>query len=573
MESLRYPIQYNRLKTRVVRIGKIRIGGDHPVCIQSMLTSATNKPSDCISEIKSLNNANCELIRLAIPSQKDLDAIPEIKRLMKEEGIEIPLVADIHFSPKLALEACEFFEKIRINPGNYSDSPKNAKNKHNELDFKDGYLKLKESIHPLTFNLKKYKRALRIGVNQGSLSRRMMERYGDSPRGMVQSALELISLLEEQDFDQIVVSLKSSNPIVVQKAYRLLIQSQSRENTVALHLGVTEAGNGIMGRIKSLAGIVPLLMDGIGDTIRVSLTEPGANEIDFAREILGALPKSGNSATQTRTFWQRPLNHQRVDNQSVQLLKHKIGGAAQLKIGRLEKTAFPETDVPFESDFIYRKNKNKVFLEDQSMPVCLLNADNQIVPNETTPANSTVLIPNDNSLFLSREYYKTIGDNKSIPVGMVYPLSSGENKFSAEIKMAAVLSEGLLDYLLIPDGIRTDQLEKMLLLLQATRSRLFVTDYIICPSCGRTLFDIESTAAKIKKQTHHLKGIKIGIMGCIVNGPGEMADADFGYVGAGTGKVDLFYGEKIFCKGIAEENAVEELIKLIKEKGMWVPQV
>ncbi|MCP4753203.1 MAG: (E)-4-hydroxy-3-methylbut-2-enyl-diphosphate synthase [Proteobacteria bacterium] len=545
------------------------MGGENPIRIQSMLTSATQEVSSCLSEIRSLEAVDCELIRLAIPSRKDLDSVPQIRRLMREEGIRIPLVADIHFSPRLAVEACELFEKIRINPGNYTDSPKTKSSRETESQnrFAEGREKLKGAILPLARQLKKHKRALRIGVNQGSLSTRMMERFGDSPVGMVQSALEMIELFEEQGINQLVVSLKSSNPVVVQKAYRLLVEKQAKNNAVALHLGVTEAGNGAMARIKSLVGIGALLIDGIGDTIRISLTEPCANEVAFAEKLLSSIFPREEVEESVGSAWLRPINHQRVDNRPLDLGHVKIGGATGLKIGRLEDTPLPEIDIPFETDFTFREDGNGLFLGNQTQPVYRLVYDDPKAYGTGLRGFSALMVETPDPLVTLRGYYKrTDAERRSVPVGMVYPK---EDLLYEEIQMAAILSEGLLDFLSIPGTINSERLTRLLYLLQATRAKIVATDYIACPSCGRTLFDLESTTERIKKHTRHLKGLKIGIMGCIVNGPGEMADADFGYVGSGTGKIDLYFGQSKVCRGIDEKDAVERLVELIKEKGMW----
>ncbi|MCP4294928.1 MAG: flavodoxin-dependent (E)-4-hydroxy-3-methylbut-2-enyl-diphosphate synthase, partial [Proteobacteria bacterium] len=289
MTTLNYPLNYKRQKTRVVNIGKLSLGGENPILIQSMLASSTTDVKSCLNEIERLHSEGCKLIRLAIPSHKDLNAIPQLRTQLNERGLDINLVADIHYLPNLALDACEIFEKIRINPGNYCDSPKNSKKSILGAPFEEGYQQLKEALLPLVKALKIRKRALRIGVNQGSLSTRMIERFGDSPMGMVQSALETAKILEDFDYRNFVISLKSSNPIVVQKAYRLLLEEQTSDIKIPLHLGVTEAGSGSMARIKSEAGIGSLLFDGIGDTIRVSLTEPSENEVIFARKIIQQL--------------------------------------------------------------------------------------------------------------------------------------------------------------------------------------------------------------------------------------------------------------------------------------------
>jgi len=564
MELIDYPLGYQRHKTRVVHIGNTAIGGKNPICIQSMLTSATTKIADCLQEIRALNNVGCNLVRLAIPSRKDLDAVPEIKRLLNEEGTTLPLIADIHYSPQLAIDACELFEKIRINPGNYSDRPKSSDYKTDGDYFADGHLKLKEAIQPLAKNLKKYKRALRIGVNQGSLSTRMMEKFGDSPLGMVQSALEMVELLEELGFFQIVVSLKSSNPITVQKAFRLLVAKGPKSDAVALHLGVTEAGNDIMGRIKSLVGIGSLLVDGIGDTIRVSLTEAASNEVVFAQKLLSAVQRA-KYGSENDGNWQRRLDHLRISNKTYKLGDLVIGNGSPLRIGQKLKSSLPKTEIPLETDFTYEGENDELAIAKNRLAVLRELNFHQL--EKSAEVGSVQLVDSPHPLQLLRMYYKQFSKNqKSHPVGIIYPIKTD---LAGEVQIGAILSEGLIDFLLIPEGIEARELTRLLNLLQAARSRILTTEYITCPSCARTLFDIESAVAKIKKRTHHLKGVKIGVMGCIVNGPGEMADADFGYVGSGNGKIDLYFGQTKVQKGIDEADAVERLIELIKEKGRW----
>ncbi len=567
MTSLNYPLQYRRLKTREVTIGHVKIGADNPICIQSMLTSSTQNIQSCLDEIKSLVAVDCQLIRLTIPSRKDLDAAYKLREVLREEGIDVPLVADIHFSPVLAVDACEVFEKIRINPGNFSDKPKQAKISQSSDSFEEGYERLREEIKPLVKNLKYYNRALRIGVNQGSLSTRMMEQYGDTPLGMVNSALEMVELFEEQGVDQLVVSLKSSNPVVVQKAYRLLAKTMPEENAVPLHLGVTEAGNELMGRIKSLAGIGVLLIDGIGDTIRVSLTEPSANEIQFAREFLSSIELCRiEEETAPEAPWQRPLNHQRVENGRAVFSECNVGGGTPLKLGGPAENDYPDVDIPFQLDFRVSDEGNHSHPVGESKPFLKL-AGNLESAHQKQPENcSALLIDCQTSLHALRGFYHQFMGQCSVPVGLELPPTYD---YSTDVQLAGILSEGLLDFVILPNGIESLTLQRFLLLLQATRSRILVPDYIICPSCGRTLYDIQNTAAKIKEKTSHLKGVKIGIMGCIVNGPGEMADADFGYVGSGPGKIDLYFGQKRVCRGVDESEAVDRLIALMKEKGYW----
>ena len=566
MELLSYPLSYNRVKTREVRIGGLSIGGDHPIYVQSMLTSSTQDVPACLEEIKSLLQVGCRLIRLTVPSKKDLDAVPELRRVLKEEGLDVLLVADIHFSPTLAVEACELFEKVRINPGNFSDRPKNSTGAIDKQEFEEGYARLKEAIRPLAEALKKYGRALRIGVNQGSLSTRMMERYGDSPIGMVQSALEMAELFEEQGLDQLVVSLKSSNPIVVQKAYRLLVDSQRDREVIPMHLGVTEAGDGIMGRIKSLAGIGPLLMDGIGDTIRVSLTEESANEILFANRLLPFILQRNKQAESGQEIWQRPITHQRIQSKTAETGKLQLGGGSPFKIGEPDNFNIPQADIQLESDFKYQESEQGKEVRMDSLKLLKVNSLKTLNSASLDSQYSALILTSKNPTYLLRKYHKNANGKPSKPVGYQVPSKPDYNLLT---QLAAVLSEGLLDFLLLPEEIESDDLLSVLYLLQATRMKILVADYIACPSCGRTLFDIQSTTARIKEKTSHLKGIKIGIMGCIVNGPGEMADADFGYVGSGTGKIDLYFGQERVRRGIKEIEAVDKLIELIKEKGFW----
>ena len=571
MESIKYPLGYGRSLSRIVKIGDLKLGGGFPIRIQSMLSSPTSDVTGCFNEIRALDKAGCEMIRLTVPSRRDLAAVPDIRRLMREEGIVRPLIADVHFSPQLAVDACEFFEKVRINPGNYSDRPKSAAGKQERSNFEEGYEKLRDAIVPLVRNLKKYHRALRIGVNHGSLSSRMIEQYGDSPSGMVASALEMIELFESQGFDQLVVSLKSSNPIIVQKAYRLLVEQNTAAIPIALHLGETEAGNDMMGRIKSLVGIGVLLADGLGDTIRVSLTEPGPNEIEFAKTLIQSIFDSSLVASVDKGDWERPLNHRGVINRQSKADGLILGGQSGLKIGQAESSRLPDCEFKFESDFVYRISNEDIYINGQPQPLYIITDDSigDLIPEDSSQCVA-VLDQSRVPLHRLRTIYHKIKTGRAgLPIGLMVPVTPEKENLFQEIQLAGVLSEGLVDFLLVPEKISSTALTRLLCLLQATRARMITTDYIICPSCGRTLFDIEKTAAEIKRHTDHLKGLKIGVMGCIVNGPGEMADADFGYVGSGKGKVDLYFGQTRVRRGIEESEAVEKLIELIKEKGQW----
>ncbi|MDH5560779.1 MAG: (E)-4-hydroxy-3-methylbut-2-enyl-diphosphate synthase [Deltaproteobacteria bacterium] len=569
--ALRYRLGYQRLKTREVAIGGLLIGGNHPLLIQSMLSTPINQEINALKEIKKLAESGCGLIRIALLSSSELDFLPKLRKWMVEEGLNIPLCADIHFSPRLALEACEFFEKIRINPGNYTDRPKNTRESiHPEL-YDQGHQELKQAVILLAKKLKKHQRALRIGVNQGSLSTRMMERYGDTPLGMVNSALEMIQLFEEEGFFSLVVSLKSSNPLIVQKAYRLLAQSYQNGPAPALHLGVTEAGQGQIGRVKSLSGIATLLLDGIGDTIRVSLTEASYKEIDFAKKLLGQLNLSAKKQVKVPGYFERPLSHQRVKNSRLETGNLILGDAGALKIATCEDRSPPFVETEYACDFKYLIKNGNILIYDQTRPLLVVSDETAIKDfSQVFALYPAILFKTRDPMLRLRQWYHELDGKTSPPVGVFYPEGLNDEDLGLDASLAGALSEGLIDFLLIHSDISPVRLENLLLLLQATRSRIITADFIACPSCGRTLFDIEKATEKIKDATAHLKGVKIGIMGCVVNGPGEMADADFGYVGSGSGRIDLYLGQERVKRGLMENEAVDALVTLIKKEGKWI---
>ncbi len=559
MEFLAYPTTSRRSLTRQVEIGNLKIGGHHPILIQSMLVCPVTNLDRAFNEITALARVGCPLIRVTTPSLKEIEATARLKTRMAEEGLNIPLVADIHFNAALAPQAAEVFEKVRINPGNFADRPKNSGSQANLTDsaFRAGKEEFKEKLTPLLEVLKKKKRALRIGVNHGSLSERMILRYGDSPLGMVESALEAIQLCEEQGFYQIVVSLKSSNPLVAQQAYRLLDARQQEGKKYPLHLGVTEAGDGEMARVKSLIGIGGLLRDGIGDTIRVSLAEDSVNEIPFAQQILSAVSGQAPKTTKPTTPIRRPLGSYRYGSQQARFGTLALGPPNPVRIG-LEEGAF----MPFKPDFFYQETKDSLSISGQFIP--LYNNLEQIPHGHLSQPFALSSPP---PLFAFRRF---LAERAAAlpPLGLLLPCLKGE--LSLETDLSLLLSEGYFDLLFLSKNQPSSSIQRLQLFLQATRIQSFQADYIACPSCGRTLFDLQATTAKIKAKTSHLKGIKIGIMGCIVNGPGEMADAHFGYVGSGPGKIDLYFGQERVKRGLEEDQAVEALVALIKEKGAWV---
>ena len=557
-----YPLGLAKGPCRKVWVGSVALGGGEPPVLQSMITASAVQLAQAVAQIQELDQVGCQLIRLSIPSKKELDAIPALRLELERLGINRPLVADVHFSPALAILSCQWFEKVRINPGNFSDSPKNSGSAPiDPAAFEAGRLRQKEALAPLAQELLKYDRAVRVGVNQGSLSERMMNRYGDSPLGMVHSALETVDLLEELGVQKIVISLKSSNPLVVQKAYRLLAQLRAPKEPLPLHLGVTEAGDGVMGRAKSLAGVGPLLYDGLGETLRVSLTEPCKNEIAYGRTLLDSLAVRETLAPEKPKRWFRELDHRRVHNQTgvgLTGLELPLGqGAPVLLLGLRPAVEYSGLETNGWLEF---KEGKLVGFEGTVWP--------QITdPAQVLPPAPGLVLDLEQPLLPLRELYSRLGQAPA-PLGLWVKPHHLHSPL-AQTELAALLGEGLVDFLLLDSGLSLEDQLWVTHLLQATRTRISLTDYIACPSCSRTLFDLESTTARIKAKTGHLKGLKLGIMGCIVNGPGEMADADFGYVGSGPGKVDLYRGQERVERNLPEAQAVEALLELIQKSGSW----
>ena len=488
---------FQRRKTREVRIGNVVIGGERPIAVQSMTNTDTNDTEASVAQIERIDRAGGKIVRLTAQGTREGENLQNIVRRLREEGFDTAIVADIHFVPEAAAIAAKYVDKVRINPGNY-------RTEHGELEH-------------LIEQCRRRGVALRIGVNHGSLAKRIFDRYGDTPEGMVASAMEFLRVCQAHDFDQVVVSMKSSNTRVMVAAYRMLVEAMEREGMeYPIHLGVTEAGNGIEGRIKSAVGIGALLADGIGDTIRVSLTEAPENEIPVARLLVDH-------------FRERPGKF---------VVQHPE---------RYSPTAFRRRSHVAEPVVHSEPHDEFRILEAVSgNPTAELRA--AILNLENTESTTPVLI--------KRRY-----DDTSLE--------------TLAVKAAADLGPLLLDGL--ADGIWVDapafddaQIRDIeLMILQAARVRFSHTEYIACPSCGRTLYDIERTLAEIKAKTSHLKNLRIGVMGCIVNGPGEMADADYGYVGAGPRRITLYKGREVIVRNIPQEEALDRLIELIKAHGDW----
>lgn len=633
---------YKRLITREVKIGDVPMGAHHPIRVQSMTTTDTMDTLATVEQSIRMIEAGCEYVRITAPSINEAKNLENIKKELRVRGYHTPLVADIHFTPNAAEMAARIVEKVRVNPGNYAD-----KKKFENIDYTDsGYEaeldRIRQRFTPLVKICKEYGTAMRIGTNHGSLSDRIMSRYGDTPLGMVESALEFLRICESESFHNIVLSMKSSNPQVMVQAYRLLILKMREEGmNYPLHLGVTEAGEGEDGRIKSAAGIGTLLEDGIGDTIRVSLTEDPEFEIPVARALVDRYNNRSKHEPivpvhDDRSLPYDPLHYHRRETSVVFntgnghapvviadfSFKEKITPASLFPVGYqysvpLDKWNLTDQacdyiyvgdnivdfEIPGTLGLIYNCNVWKdLNNKTRSYPLFCgeeyLNAGYRSDAMNFVAIDASVIFGNSN--FLSK-----IKDDSSVVFildtmnlhgmaeqrrvfiemmdqGVKQPviikrnyrdLTEAELQLQASTDAGALLLDGFGDGLWIKaPGVASEKSINSLGfgILQATRTRISKTEYISCPSCGRTLFDLQETTAKIRARTDHLKGLKIGIMGCIVNGPGEMADADYGYVGVGVGKITLYKGREVVKRNIDSAVAVDELIELIRSHGDWM---
>ncbi|MGZ3904885.1 MAG: (E)-4-hydroxy-3-methylbut-2-enyl-diphosphate synthase [Bacteroidia bacterium] len=629
--------EYSRFLTREVKAGDVGIGGTNPIRLQSMTTTDTMDTLATVEQSIRMIEAGCELVRITAPSLNEAKNLEEIKKQLRVKGYNTPICADIHFTPNAAEWAARIVEKVRVNPGNYADKKKFEQIDYTESAYQAELERIRQRFTPLVKICKEYGTAMRIGTNHGSLSDRILSHYGDTPLGMVESAFEFLRICEENNYYNIVISMKASNTQVMVEAYRLLVQKMIETNrNYPLHLGVTEAGEGEDGRIKSAVGIGTLLEDGLGDTVRVSLTEEPEFEIPVARSLVERYSKRKQALIGTQQLMDvnlpyDPYQHERRHSNEVLNVggknvprvladfsdKEKITPATFYACGynySVQLDKWNLTDLA--ADYVYAGN-NKVDFE---LPGTL----GVIYNSETWKANSgqKQCYP----LFCADEYFRS--DRKSDKINFVAydktTLLANKNVFDSTVVLVLdTFSENAMQELrsmfvhLITNGITSPVIVKrnfkdlseqdfqlfsstdiggLLIdgmgdgvwikqqncvspqicnstafgILQAARTRISKTEYISCPSCGRTLFDLQETTAKIRTVTDHLKGIKIGIMGCIVNGPGEMADADYGYVGTGPGKISLYKGKEVIKKNVPTEKAVDELINLIKENGDWV---
>lgn len=630
--------KYKRRESIPVQVGDIVIGGGNPIVLQSMTTVDTMDTEGSIAQCVRMIKAGCQLIRITAPSIKEAENLRNIKKGLRDLGYSTPLVADIHFTPNAAELAAKIVEKVRINPGNYADKKKFETIEYTDESYAEELTRIRDRFEPLVKICKAHGTAMRIGTNHGSLSDRIMSRYGDTPLGMVESALEFLRICNDLNYHQIVLSMKSSNTQVMVQAYRLLVKKMDEEGLkpYPLHLGVTEAGDGEDGRIKSAVGIGTLLEDGLGDTIRVSLTEEPEAEIPVAAILANryqyrasheAIPEIDNYPVEPYQYQRRHTkeviniggNHAPVViadfslkdeikpasffalgyNYSVPLDKWSIGDIACDYVFTNDTAV--NFDIPGTLGIIHNyrrwqteqhKERRYPFLtsgeymnEGMFHPALnfvyatLQDVSNELIQKVKKDPTVVFFIDtyNDHGMAEQRTLFVRLmleQCNAPVIIGRAYGnLTPDELQIHAATDMGALLIDGLGDGVFVAaENCGSMQMvnQTAFNILQASRTRISKTEYISCPSCGRTLFDLQETTAMIRERTNHLKGVKIGIMGCIVNGPGEMADADYGYVGSGKGKITLYKGQHVMKRNVPSRHAVNELIEIIREDGNWV---
>nr|WP_238523476.1 (E)-4-hydroxy-3-methylbut-2-enyl-diphosphate synthase [Candidatus Methylacidiphilum infernorum] len=570
---------YKRRQAREVAVGKVKLGGGNPVAIQSMLTSDTMDTTACLKETLELVESGCQIVRITAPTVKDASNLEFIRRGLNDRGCDVPLVADIHFKPEAAMEAARWVEKVRINPGNFADRKKFIIRSYTDEEYNQELQRIEQAFLPLVELCRKRKIALRIGTNHGSLSDRIMNRFGDTPQGMVESALEYAAVCRKHDFHDFVFSMKASNPRIMISAYRKLIQTLERlgeDWNYPVHVGVTEAGDGEDGRIKSAIGIGSLLADGIGDTIRVSLTEKSVYEIPVAAKLLSVVDELAQAPSpRLNSFsFSPPLEYNRRPTTKIDL-GIAIGGDEPVRV------AVPSSHYEYLKSRPPGKDFVAEFPYDPSAIVELdLDDIDSILALRDKPARLVTI--KDGCPYPPLYAFRALASllDPSWPILLkdtFFPLRDQglgdreKNLIASSLHLGSLLCDGIGDAILLRrDPDPSYGLVLSYAILQAAGNRTVKTEYVACPSCGRTLFDLQTTTARIKKATGHLKGIKIAVMGCIVNGPGEMADADFGYVGGAPGKVNLYVGKKPVRFNIPEAEAVDALIDLIKKEGKWM---
>ena len=612
---------YNRIKTQKISIGAIPLGGDEPIRIQSMTNTDTSDVEATVNQIIEITEAGADYVRLTVQTTRVAEKLNDIKTLLKKRGFDVPLIADIHFSPKAAEVAAKIIEKVRINPGNYADLKQFKHIEYTDEEYTAEVESLKTNFIPLLNICKEHKTVIRIGTNHGSLSDRILSRYGDTPEGMTEATMEFLRICKAENINDIVISMKASNPLVMIYANRFLVQQMRQEDmNFPLHLGVTEAGNDLEGRIKSAAGIGTLLADGIGDTVRVSLTESPAKEIPVAKKIVKIfnpenfatlnIPDSPEIKDRTFTDYEKRKSSEilNIGGNNVPVVISDISGKCNSDgikesgfIFNEKENTFKKTDLAADYLFINNENfnynvpagtgiisKNKSGrynylkyndLKEEHIPKTQFVEINASEIQKTdfvklkkfshsvfilNLTNSVSAIHYGRAFFIKTKAY---GINNPIILKQTFETINEYAILKASAEIGALFIDGFGDGIMIsgkPEDIEKAN-ELSFGILQACRTRITKTEYISCPSCGRTLFNLEETTAKIKEKTAHLKGVKIAIMGCIVNGLGEMADADFGYVGTGTGKVTLYKNKEVIRRNIPENEAPDVLLQIIEQ--------
>jgi (E)-4-hydroxy-3-methylbut-2-enyl-diphosphate synthase len=587
------PYGYRRRATREVMVGRVGVGGANPIRVQSMITCDTMDTEASIAQTMELAEAGCEIVRITAPTVKDSANLEQIVRGLRERGCEVPIVADIHFKPEAAMEAAKWVEKVRINPGNYADSKKFKILEYTDEQYAAELERIRERFTPLVRLCRERGIAMRIGTNHGSLSDRIMNRYGDTPLGMVESALEFARIARDLDYHAFVFSMKSSNPKVMINAYRLLVarlQEEGDDWNYPIHLGVTEAGEGEDARIKSAIGIGSLLHDGIGDTIRVSLTEDSVHEIPVARALVKMVEKldqlSHEETEQGERLSYNPFEYERRGSNKIERGGIKLGGDELIRIvvrqsnydkvaHKLDRLGDYQPEIVYEKAGVVevdpRDETAMARLNESTAAEFVTVRDDVPMPVITAFRLLASKLASRHPILLKDELGKWEGPQRLDGRGTEAAPTFLETLLTAATNIGSLLCDGIGDAILVQGEEAPGQALRLSYnILQAAGSRIFKTDYVACPSCGRTLFNLQTTTTRIKAATLHLKGVKIAIMGCIVNGPGEMADADFGYVGGAPGKVNLYVGKTAVKFNIPEADAVDRLQDLIREHGKWV---
>ena len=635
------PLLYRRRVTREVMVGNVGVGGANPIRVQSMITCDTMDTEMSIQQTMELAKVGCEIVRITAPTVKDARNLEHILKGLRARGCNVPIVADIHFKPEAAMETAKWVDKVRINPGNYADSKKFVIREYTDEQYAAELSRIRERFSPLVDLCKQRGIAMRIGTNHGSLSDRILNRYGDTPLGMVESALEFARIARDLDYHAFVFSMKSSNPKVMIAAYRLLVARLNEEGpdwNYPIHLGVTEAGEGEDARIKSAIGIGSLLADGIGDTIRVSLTEDSIHEIPVARALVANIQKTSNAqpasagdglrrgerpTSNSESFREQgielsfdPFSYQRRTTETIERDGVRLGGEELIRVvvrrANFDKIAHKIDQMgDYKPEIIYENAKIEEIDPGDESAIARLNASSaprfvtvkddvdlsviaafRLLAAKVQPRHPILLKDTLSRVNAENDEARMTNDERSTNAQMTQEQSSPSVRQSgfvipstfdirhssflhtlltAATNIGSLLCDGIGDAILVQGEEAPGQALRLSYnLLQAAGSRIFKTDYVACPSCGRTLFNLQTTTAKIKAATLHLKGVKIAIMGCIVNGPGEMADADFGYVGGAPGKVNLYVGKTPVKFNIPEAEAVGRLQDLIREHGKWV---